>query len=271
MFNFLHTFKPDPILLNLGSINIYWYGFFIVCAITAGLFITIKIAKHYHIEQEIILDLAFYLIIFGIIGARIYDCLLELPHYIKNPINVFKVWQGGLAIHGAIIGGLIAIYYFSKKNNFSFIKLSAIIAPGLVFGQAIGRWGNYFNQELFGLPTNQPWGIPINILKRPDQYTGNNYFHPTFLYESLGSLMIFFILIVAHKKLFNKIEPTNFKFIVALYFLLYSALRFGLEFIRIDYAPTLLGLRWPQFISLIIIIIALIFIKKLPKINDIKA
>lgn len=260
MISFLHTYHPKAILSTIGPISIHWYGLAIVIGIILAILITLYIAKLYNIKRDLVFDLAFYLLIFGIIGARLYDVLLFLPYYINSPISVFKIWEGGMAIHGGIIAGILTIYFFAKKHNLSFWKLSSLITPGIALGQAIGRWGNYFNQELFGLPSSLPWSIPIDIANRPINYIQNIYFHPTFLYESLGNLLIAIILILIIYYIFKKGKLNNKSFIIitALYMVLYSILRFSLEYIRLDKAPYFLGLRWPQVISIIIIIIFII-------------
>ena len=262
MFNFLHTFNPAPILFSLGPIHIYWYGFFIILAVLAALTVASYLARLYNIKTETMIDLAFWLIIGGIIGARIYDIFLEWPYFSTHPLDILKVWQGGLAIHGAIIGGLIALWLFTKKYNYNLWQLAAITATALPLGQAIGRWGNYFNQELFGYPTGLPWGIPIDLAHRPWQYLNYNYFHPAFLYESIGNLIIFFILIYLQIWLIKKsnsyeLRVTSYALCVTSYAFLYSTLRFSTEFIRIDATPSLLGLRFPQLISLLIIFFSL--------------
>lgn len=267
MLNFLHTNLPKSILLNLGFIKIYWYGFLIAIGAIIAITITIKLAKYYNIKKKTIINLSFYLIIFGIIGARIYHILLELPYYIKYPINSIKIWEGGLAIHGGIIAGIITIYFFTKKIKIDQLTqwqkiflFTSIIVPGLALAQAIGRWGNYFNQELFGTPTNLSWGIPINIFNRPLNYLSATHFHPTFLYESLGNLSIFLILIAFHAFAIKR-KKINTKYcliITICYIALYSILRFFLEFIRIDHTLEILGLRTPQIISLFIILIIII-------------
>ena len=266
MINFLHNFTPQPILFSIGQIHIYWYGLFMVTGIIIALIINLKLAEYYNINKEIIYDLSFWLIIWGVIGARIYDVILELPYYANNPLNVFKIWQGGLAIHGAIIAGLLTVYFYCKKLDVNFWKITSIIVPGLALAQAIGRWGNYFNQELFGKPTSLPWGIPIEILNRPIDHMGNQFFHPTFLYESLGNFAIFIILISIHllvikRRTSEKIN--NHYTLTLLYLVLYSILRFSLEFIRIDYTPTFFNLRTPQIISSIIIIACIILLIRL--------
>ncbi len=260
--NFLHTFHPSPTLITIGPIHIYWYGFFIILGALAAIFITLKLADYYKIKKETIIDLAFWLIIGGIIGARLYHILLELQYYLSSPIDAIKIWQGGLAIHGAILAGIIIIWRFSKKHQYNFWLLSSIIAPGLALAQAIGRWGNYFNQELFGKPTNLPWGIPIDLANRPIEYISNEFFHPAFLYESIGNLLIFFILISIHIWIIRKNKKKNYSYFLPLtsYFLLYSILRFFIEFIRIDPTYVILGLRFPQIISLLIIFFSIIFL-----------
>ncbi len=227
--------------------------------IIAALILSLKLAEHYNIKPDTVFDLTFWLIINGLIGARLYEVGLQFSYYLENPLNILKIWQGGLAIHGAIFAGLITIYFFARKHKIHFWKLCALIAPGLALGQALGRFGNYFNQEIFGLPTSLPWGIPIDLISRPNEYISFNFFHPTFLYESLGSLLILIILLGINIYLIknNKLSNNNYIIITALYVLLYSILRFSLEFIRIDEAPNFLGLRWPQFISLILIIISI--------------
>ncbi len=257
MINFFHTFNPNPVLISFGPIHVYWYGFFIVLGALAAIAVALKISSYYGVKKEAIIDLAFWLVLGGIIGARIYHVLLEFPFYLKYPLDIFKVWQGGLAIHGAIIAGLLIIWIFAKKRSLDFWLLAAIIAPGLALAQAIGRWGNYFNGELFGKPTGLSWGIPIDIMKRPLEYISSDFFHPTFLYESIGNFLIFLILISFHIWIIKKGKFKNsFYFLLfTFYLVMYSILRFCLEFIRIDETPVFLNLRFPQIASLIIVLL----------------
>jgi phosphatidylglycerol---prolipoprotein diacylglyceryl transferase len=262
MINFFHTNQPEALLLKFGPIEIYWYGLFIVIGILTAISLTLKLAQYYKIQRSEIIDLSFYLIIFGIIGARLYHVFLEFSYYLNNPLNILKVWEGGMAIHGALIAGIITLFLFTKKHKLNIFKLIAIITPGIALGQAIGRWGNYFNQELFGLPTDAPWGIPIELNNRILEYISFEYFHPTFLYESIGNFFIFIILIALHIYMIKKDKIKNFFFVLitSLYLILYSILRFSLEFIRIDTTPVLFGLRFPQIVSVLIILIVFIFL-----------
>lgn len=256
MINFLHTFTPNPILVSFGPFHVYWYGMFIVLGIIFALAIAIKLAGYYKVNKEDIIDIAFYLIIGGVIGARLYHICLEFSYYAEHQLDMFKIWNGGLAIHGAIIAGVIIMYVYSKNKNLNFWQLTAIAVPGLALAQAIGRWGNYFNQELYGKPTDLPWGIPIQFNNRVLEYYTSNYFHPTFFYESLGSLAIFVILIFMHYLVIKK-QKLNFQYIVFTYLILYSLLRFVTEILRVDPTPVFLGLRLPQITSLIIILLSL--------------
>jgi len=259
-------------MFSLGPIDIRWYGFIVSLAITAALFLSLYLGeKYYQLKKDDVFDLAFYLIIGGIIGARLYDVILQTPYYWQNPIAIFKIWQGGLAIHGAIIVGLLLIYRFSKKHKVNFLKIVSLAVPGLALGQAIGRFGNYFNQELFGLPTKLPWGIPIELWQRPLEYLNYSHFHPTFLYESLACLVIAIILFFrhAHASKQNNINETFFVWSLGIYMILYSVVRFLLEFIRLDPTPLFLGLRWPQIISLVFIAGSIILITKHKK-DDLK-
>jgi|SRR6056297_1151035 len=267
MINFLHNFKPDPALFSWGGIEIYWYGFFIVLGIVAGLIVTLILANYYKVSRDAVFDLAFWLVVGGILGARIYHVFLEINYYLAHPLDIIKVWEGGLAIHGGVIMGVIIMLIYTRKKNIfieerkpnikNFWLLTAITAPALTLAQAIGRWGNYFNQELFGTPTNLPWGIPIDFAHRPTEFLSFKYFHPTFLYESLGSLVIFLILIGLHAWYLKK-KKQSYEFFLISYAVLYSALRFATEIIRIDRTPEIWGLRFPQIISIVIIIATLI-------------
>jgi phosphatidylglycerol:prolipoprotein diacylglycerol transferase len=276
MINFLHTYHPKSIFFSLGPVSIHWYGFLMVLGIIGGFFIIWQLVKFYGIRKEQLFDIAFYGLIFGLIGARIYYVAYLWDYYSKNLLDILKIWQGGLAIHGIIIGGFVAIWFFARKNKLNFWLLADLVAIGLSFGQIIGRWGNYFNQELFGRPTALPWGIPIDPFNRPADFVRNEYFHPTFLYESLWNLVVFAIilgwqLVRVRKQISppfrggvrggNSLPPPptppraggegNIFFG---YLILYSLGRFFIEFLRIDSMPTLWGMRWAQIMSLGIIL-----------------
>ncbi|HRH32962.1 MAG TPA: prolipoprotein diacylglyceryl transferase [bacterium] len=246
---FIHTFEPVAIAFQLGSITIYWYGIIMALAIATALLFATHTAKFFQIAKETILDLSIWLIAGGLIGARVYEIFLNFPYYQNNPKEVIQIWHGGLAIHGALIGGFIALLLFDKRKKINPLNMIAILTPAIALGQAIGRWGNWFNQELFGLPTGLPWGIPINFLNRPEGYKAFTYFHPTFLYESIANLILAIILYICIR------QKKSAGIIVGIYMVGYGIIRFALEFIKIDPTPEMVGLRLPQLVSIILILI----------------
>jgi len=259
-FDFLHNFEPQPIILRLGFLNIYWYSCLIVLGLLLGLILVFKLSPRFKIKKELLENLFFYLVISGFLGARLYHVLSELPYYLNHPWQVFAIWQGGLGIYGAIVVGCLVLFWFGRKNKINFLSLTDLLAPSLILGQAIGRWGNYFNQEIFGKPTDLPWGIPIQIGSRPLEFLSNQYFHPTFLYESIWNFLIFLILIFV----LIKISPKPGR-IFSLYLIFYSLGRFFFEFLRIDVQPTLFNMRLAQIVSLLVFLFGFyLLIKKRP-------
>lgn len=262
MFSLLHDFTPSATLFTFGPVTIYWYGLFMAVAIAAAMYSALQLAPKYHLGQETIFDLSFWLVIGGLTGARLYEIILMWPYYSRHPWQTVKIWEGGLAIHGAIIAGLLIVWVFSYRHKINISRLTALLVPGLALGQAIGRWGNYFNQELFGSPTNLPWGIPINPINRPTEFSAHIHFHPTFLYESLGCLIIstaLFLMNIRAAK--NRSLGRRFQLLsVAFYVISYSLLRFTLEFIRLDETPVIWGWRWPQIASLVLIAVTIIIL-----------
>jgi len=248
----------NPILINLGFMEIRWYSVLILIAFIIGYFLVINRSKKQGISITFISDLCFYLIIFCILGARIYYCLFNLDYYSKNLIDIFKIWEGGLAIHGGIIAGILTIYFYLRKKEISLLKLLDIFAPALVLGQAIGRWGNFFNSEAYGpittLTTLKQLGIPEFIID--GMYIDHAYHHPTFLYESIGCLLIF-IIIMLIRNLKNIKEGQ----VTSIYLILYGVIRFLIEGLRQD-SLMFFNLKIAQIVSILMIIIGIyLFIK----------
>lgn len=255
--NFLHYYRPQPVIFRLGSFTFYWYGTLIVCSLILGYFLFLYLKKQYfqktNFQFKDGLSLILGLIISGLVGARVYHLLSELPYYFQNPSQIIKIWQGGVGIAGAIITGLVFLYFFAKKRKINFLFLVDILIPCLILGQIIGRWGNWFNQELYGLPSNSFWAIPIDLSQRLIGYQQFQYFHPVFLYESFICLLILiFVLVIHHQYLKRKIMPQGI--ILGVYLFLYGLSRFGIEFLRIDPQPVWLHLRLAQWVGLIMII-----------------
>ena len=222
----------EKIAINLGFIKIYWYSIFILLAIILGYIVIKKETKKQNLSEEITIDLIFYSIITGIIGARLYYVLFNLQYYMSSPFEIFQIWNGGLAIHGGIIAALIFITFYCKKKNINQKKLLDIIVIGLILGQAIGRWGNFFNQEAYGTITS------LNSLKEllipnfiiDGMYISGEYRQPTFLYESIWCLLGFIILIVVRKK-YNNLKVGQ---LTSLYLIWYGIERFFVEKLRTD-------------------------------------
>lgn len=208
--------------------------------------------KYMNLKKETIIDLAPYLIIFGLLGARLYYCLMDYGFYLKFPTEILAIRHGGISIHGAIIGGLAGLYIFSKRHKISAKILSDISSVGLVLGQAIGRWGNFFNSEAYGMPTDLPWKLYIPPQYRSIPYLDNEYFHPAFLYESILDLGIFFILFYLLKtKLYKK--DGN---LALIYLILYSIVRILIESIRIDSVRYIYGIPVAIVVSVCIIVLS---------------
>ena len=281
--NYAFLKSPGSELLNFGSISIRWYGFLISLALFLGLYLSKKLAKSRGINPEYINKLLPSLVFSSIVGARIYYVIFEYRLFsgnnfftsiyflnlkIKLP-SFLAIWEGGIAIHGALIGGFISLLIFCKSNKLHFKTILDLIIPSLILGQSIGRWGNFFNNEAFGLPTNSPWKLFIPIQNRPMEFANYEFFHPTFLYESLWNLIIFFILIYIFNKQ-TKINSVKPGLISCIYLITYSFGRFWIEGLRTDplclggYPPFCEGgLRIAQFISIFLFSSGLIWLYNL--------
>lgn len=238
--------------INIGPLTIHIYGLVIGVAIYIGWLLAKRRAHLYKIPKDIFDSfLIFIPLTTALFLARLYHVLDYRHIYFKNPITMLFVQNGGLGIWGAIFGAILGVLIVSRIRKINFMNLLDLLAPSFALGQAIGRFGNFVNQEGFGPPTNLPWGIYINQNNRPLPYLANTHFHPTFFYESILDLIIFLLLLILSKK---------FKFhgqIFALYLILYSAARFFLEFVRIDTWVTG-DIKIAQVISILAIIMGLV-------------
>jgi len=225
----------NPVAFTLfGKIEIRWYGILIAIGLVVAIILSYYIAKYRNLKADEIINFAPFAIIGGIIGARLLHVLVNISYYAKHPSAILAYRQGGLAIQGVVLGGIIALIIFAKVRKESFWTFADVLVPGLAIAQAIGRWGNYFNQEAFGRPTSSAIGIFISPENRPADYRSAEYFHPTFLYESIANLVLFIILILAHywfKKRPNK-YPDGLIFCA--YLIIYSLYRIFIESYRID-------------------------------------
>jgi phosphatidylglycerol---prolipoprotein diacylglyceryl transferase len=264
---FWQSYLPDAIFFSVGPIHVHWYGLILILAILAAAWQSRK----YFLKRDIINlsqfeDLVFYIIIFGLIGARFgHVVFFEFSYYLQNPIDIFKVWQGGLSIQGALLFGFLTVVIWARQHKIDFWRLVDGLILAVPLGQVIGRWGNYFNQELFGKPVS--WGIPIAPSNRVEGYQEFVYFQPAFFYESLLNLILF---IVLYKLAFKKSLKKGL--LTLIYLASYGLIRFFMEFVRIDDTLLINAWRLPQMISLALILSALgaiyyLYLKPLPKIE----
>ena len=246
----------NRVAFSIFGINIYFYSLCILCGIILAYFVITKEAKRQGIRKDKIVDLMFYCIIFGIIGARIYYCIFNFDYYINNITEVFAIWNGGLAIHGGIIAGLLTAFIFCKKKNLNFLQIVDIAVPGVILAQSFGRWGNFFNGEAHGavttLETLRSLKVPefiINGMKIDDVY-----YYPTFYFESIWCIIGFIIMVILRK---NKKIKTGF--ITGFYFIWYGIGRFFIESSRTD-SLMLFNIKVAQLVSIIGIIVGIILI-----------
>lgn len=246
----------NAVLVNLGFIKIYWYSFLIFIALLIGGTLALKEAKRFYISEDTLINMFFYLIPISVIGARLYYVVFNWSYYKNNMLEIIEIWNGGLAIHGAILFGIIYLLFATTKNNIKFFRMTDILAVSLLIGQAIGRWGNFFNQEAHGPETTLeflqsiiPFDFIINGMN-----IGGTYYHPTFLYESLWCLIGFVILLFVRRLKYIKIGQ-----ITGTYFIWYGIGRFIIESLRTD--SLMLGnIKIAQLVSVGLVIIGIIII-----------
>ena len=242
----------NPIMIDLGIFQIYWYSFFLLIAFIIGGSLILKQAKKKNIKEDFIINLFFYTIPIAFIGARLYYVIFNWNYYSANLIDIFKIWEVGLAIHGGVLFG----WYYTKKHNISLWKITDILVIGLILGQAIGRWGNFFNREAHGAVTTlshlQDLHLPNFIIN--GMYIDSTYYIPTFLYESIWNFIGFVILYFFYRKNNHKFGKTS-----GLYLIWYGIGRFIIEGMRTD--SLMLGnIRMAQLVSIVTLIFGIILI-----------
>ncbi len=249
----------NPILLDLGVIKIYWYSAMIFLGLLIGGWLILKEAERFNISEDFIVNLFFFTIPIAVIGARLYYVIFNWDYYSVNMSEIFMIWEGGLAIHGGMLFGLLWIIFYTKKYKVNTFRILDMIVIGLIIGQAIGRWGNFFNGEAHGTATTlehlQSLHIPEFIINGMN--IGGTYYLPTFLYESIWCLLGFIILLVIRRLKYIKIGQTT-----AVYLIWYGIGRFIIEGMRTD--SLMIGnFRQAQIISIIMVILGIvIFILK---------
>lgn len=246
----------NRVAFNIIGFNVYYYSLCILLGVIVAYILITREGKKQGLPKEFISDLIFYTLIIGILGARVYYCVFNLDYYLANPSEILKIYNGGLAIHGGVIAGLIFVYFYTKKKNVSFIKILDIVAPAVIIAQSFGRWGNFFNQEAHGGITTyqnlKNMHIPEFIIN--GMHIEGKYYYPTFFFESIWCLIGFIILMIARR---NKNLRKGFQ--IGFYFIWYGIGRFFIEAFRTD-SLMLFGLKIAQIVSLIGIIIGIIII-----------
>jgi phosphatidylglycerol:prolipoprotein diacylglycerol transferase len=251
-----------PIPFMNQSFHIYFYGILITLGVVVATLLASMEAKRRGQNPEIIWDMLFWVVIAGIIGARIWHILTPPPsmiaqgittqYYLTHPLAMIDIRNGGLGIPGAVIGGVLAMWIYTRRKKLSLVTWLDITAPGLALAQAIGRWGNFFNQELYGAPTNLPWKIYIDPLHRLPGFENFAYYHPLFLYECLWDLANMAILLWLARHFLDRLKSGD---IFLGYLVIYPLGRFLLDFLRLD-ASRVAGINANQTLSAIVLVVA---------------
>ncbi len=251
-----------PTGFHIGPIPVYYYGIILMIGALAGAWLASLEARRRGQNTDLVWDGLIWVLIGGILGARIWHILTPPPSmvalgittgwYLTHPLDMISTWNGGLGIPGAVIGGLIALYWFCRRRKISFLVWADIAVPGLALGQAIGRWGNYVNQELYGAPSNLPWAIRIDAAHRLPGYQNVETYHPVFLYESLWSLMNMAVLLWLGRRHSDRLKSGD---LFLTYLIIYPLGRFLLEFLRLD-SSRVAGLNTNQTIMAVVALAA---------------
>ncbi|HCV7859103.1 TPA: prolipoprotein diacylglyceryl transferase [Staphylococcus aureus] len=247
VFNYI-----DPVAFNLGPLSVRWYGIIIAVGILLGYFVAQRALVKAGLHKDTLVDIIFYSALFGFIVARIYFVIFQWPYYAENPGEIIKIWHGGIAIHGGLIGGFIAGVIVCKVKNLNPFQIGDIVAPSIILAQGIGRWGNFMNHEAHGGPVSRAFleqlHLPNFIIE--NMYINGQYYHPTFLYESIWDVAGFIILVNIRKHL--KLGETFF-----LYLTWYSIGRFFIEGLRTDSLMLTSNIRVAQLVSILLILISI--------------
>ena len=243
------AFLPSPTdgVLHLGGLSVHVYGILLATGVVVAIWVTMRRVERLGGPPGEVLDGAVLVVVCGVIGARVYHVVTDYQNFTHGRwLDAFKIWQGGLSIWGAVLGGAVGLVIVTRRRHASALGIADCVVPGLFLAQAIGRWGNWFNQELFGRPTTLPWGLQIDPAHRPAGYAHSATFHPTFLYESIYCLLGAVVLFAVDARL----RPKRGQ-LMALYVVLYTFGRFFFENLRIDRAHVVLGMRINAWVSVV--------------------
>jgi phosphatidylglycerol---prolipoprotein diacylglyceryl transferase len=242
---------PSPPLngFEIGPLRVTFYGILIAIGVAVAWQVTEKRFVARGGDSETLSRILGRVLVFGFLGARLAYVSTHLSRFEGEWWKVFAIWEGGIALYGGLSAGAIALFYYSRKWSADTSDLLDSLAPALPLAQAIGRWGNYFNQELFGTPTDLPWGVEIDPINRPDAYPNAEAFHPTFLYESLWNVSLAFLIIWLDRR-FPQLRGR----LIGVYFLGYGLMRFLLELVRTDTTFRLFGISRNGWVSIAVMV-----------------
>jgi len=239
--------SPDEGTLPLGPIDLHAYGLMLALGVIVAARITDRRATRMGFPVGAVGDVATVIVVSGVIGARVYHLFTGYDWDDKGWSGTLRIWEGGLSIWGAVAGGVLGAFVMARRRHLDAAVLLDAMAPGVAVAQSIGRWGNWFNQELFGRPTDLPWGLEIDLENRPSRYVKDETFHPTFLYESIYCLLLAAFLVRAERRFGFKRGQT-----FALYVSLYCVERFFMELLRVDEASKVFGVRFNALLSILL-------------------
>ncbi len=234
------------IAFALGPLHFYWYGLIIAAAIIAASLLALWRARRLSLPAATVFDILLWSVPAGVVGARAYYVAANWHIYRDNPLDALRLWQGGLAVHGALLAFIIVLFLYARWRRIRFWTWADLAAPALAGGQAVGQWANFFNQEAFGHPTGLPWGIYIDYALRPAGFDQFDYFHPVFLYESAWNLLLLLALLAAGRAL--RSLPAGALFLT--YIILYAAGHYYFAGLRLD-GETVCGVSLARLFSIL--------------------
>ena len=250
----------DQLGIHIGPLYVRFYGLILMLGVLAGAYLAEREANRRKMNSDFLWDSLFWMVIGGVVGARIWHILTPSPslvavgvttsYYLSNPLEAIAVWRGGLGIPGAVIGGLLALSWAARRRKEKFLNWIDVIAPALALGQAIGRWGNFVNQELYGAPTDLPWAITVAPENRLPEFADQATYHPIFLYELLWSLATVFFLLWLARTYAKALKPGD---IFLTYLITYPVIRILLDFLRLD-ASEIAGINANQALMVIVLL-----------------
>jgi prolipoprotein diacylglyceryl transferase len=240
----------DPFLINSGPLHVRWYGLLLAIGVLIAGWIARREFRRRSLDPELVYTIAVWAVPMGLVGARLYHVATDWDAFSNDLGQVPAIWNGGLSIFGAVLGGMLGAWIGTRRVHMRFWVVADCVAPGIVLAQALGRFGNYFNQELYGKPSDLPWAVKIDA--PPPPYAPGSTFHPTFLYESIWDLVVFGLLILFIRRFWNRVPAGT---VFALYVALYSLGRIPIERLRIDTADIIFGQRVNVWVAVILLIV----------------